>query len=153
MRKLLAGLTAILLFTGQLLAQKTISGTVTDEKGEPIQGVSILVKGTNTGTTSKPDGTYTLTAPSNAKVLIFSVVDMTTQELSIGSSSIVNLSMVPADKTMQEVVVVGYGTQRRQDITGSIATVKGAAIADKPVQSFDAALAGRAAGVQITVPN
>lgn len=153
MRKLLALLTAILLFAGQLFAQKTVSGKVTDDKGNPVPNASVVVKGTNTGTVTKSDGTYSLTVPSNAKTLIFSSVDMASQEISIGNQTSINPVMKADDRTMQEVVVVGYGTQRKSDLTGNIATVKGSAIADKPVQSFDAALAGRAAGVQITVPN
>jgi TonB-linked SusC/RagA family outer membrane protein len=78
---------------------------------------------------------------------------MTTVERSVGSGSSIDFTLSQEDKVVSEVVVVGYGTQRKSDVTGNIATVKGAAIADKPVQSFDAALAGRAAGVQITVPN
>jgi len=153
MRKLLVALTAVLLFTGQLLAQRTITGKVTDEKGEPIPNASVMVKGSNTGTVTKSDGTYSITVPANARHLVISSVDMTTEEISIGTQTTINTTLKAADKSLQEVVVVGYGTQRKSDITGNIATVKGAAIADKPVPSFDAALAGRAAGVQITVPN
>lgn len=153
MRKLLVALTAVLLFTGQLLAQRTITGKVTDEKGVPIPNASVLVKGSNTGTVTKSDGTYSITVPANAKHLVISSVDMATEEVAIGSQTTLTTSLKAADKSLQEVVVVGYGTQRKSDITGNIATVKGAAIADKPVPSFDAALAGRAAGVQITVPN
>lgn len=153
MRKLLVALTAVLLFTGQLLAQRTITGKVTDEKGEPIPNASVLVKGSNTGTVTKSDGTYSITVPANAKHLVISSVDMATEEVAIGSQTTIAVSLKAADKSLQEVVVVGYGTQRKSDVTGNIATVKGAAIADKPVPSFDAALAGRAAGVQITVPN
>jgi TonB-linked SusC/RagA family outer membrane protein len=153
MRKLLVALTAVLLFTGQLLAQRTITGKVIDEKGEPVPNASVMVKGSNTGTVTKSDGTYSITVPANAKHLVISSVDMATEEISIGTQTTINTTLRAADKSLQEVVVVGYGTQRKSDITGNIATVKGAAIADKPVPSFDAALAGRAAGVQITVPN
>ncbi len=154
MRKFLAVSVAILLLSGQLLAQnRTITGKVTDDKGNPIPNVSILIKGTNTGTTSKIDGTYSLSVPSTAKTLVFSSVDMTTYEASIGSQDVIDASLKTDDKSLAEVVVVGYGTQKKSDVTGSITTVKGSVIADKPIQSFDAALAGRAAGVQITVPN
>jgi TonB-linked SusC/RagA family outer membrane protein len=153
MRKLLVTLTAFLLLAGQLLAQKTVTGKVTDDKGNAIPNASIIVKGTTTGTVTKADGTFSISVPSTAKALIVSAIDMGTQEQPIGSQSILNFSLKSEDKNMQEVIVVGYGTQKKSEITGSIATVKGAAIADKPVPSFDAALAGRAAGVQITVPN
>jgi TonB-linked SusC/RagA family outer membrane protein len=154
MRKHIAFAIAILLLSGQLLAQnRTITGKVTDDKGNPIPNVSVIIKGTNTGTVTKVDGTYSISIPSTAKSLVFSSVDMVSQEVSIGSRSEISVSLRPDDKSLQEVVVVGYGTQRKSDLTGSITTVKGSVIADKPVQSFDAALAGRAAGVQITVPN
>jgi TonB-linked SusC/RagA family outer membrane protein len=153
MRKLLALLTAFLLFAGQLFAQKTVTGKVTDDKGSPIPNVSVVVKGTNTGTITKADGTYSISIPTNAKALIFSSVDWTTIEVSVDKQSEINATLAPEDKTMQEVVVVGYGTQKKKELTGNLTTVKGQAIAEKPVQSFDQALAGRAAGVQISIPN
>jgi TonB-dependent starch-binding outer membrane protein SusC len=107
MRKLLALLTAILLFTGQLLAQKAITGKVTDEKGNPVPNTSVIIKGTNTGTITKADGSYSLTIPANAKALIFSSVDMGTQEITIGGQTSINASLKMDDKTMTEVVVMG----------------------------------------------
>jgi TonB-linked SusC/RagA family outer membrane protein len=153
MRKLLALLTAFLLFAGQLFAQKTITGKVMDEKGNPIPNASVMVKGTTTGTVTKSDGTYSLTVPAKAKALVFSSVDMAPLEVVIGSESVISPTLKPVDTVLAEVVMVGYGTQKKKELTGSLVTVKGAAVADKPVQSFDQALAGRAAGVQITVPN
>ncbi len=153
MRKLLLTVTAFLLFAGVLFAQKTVSGRVTDDKVNPIPNASVIVKGTTTGTVTKADGSYSLVVPANAKSLIFSSVDMTTREVNINNQSVVDVNLQTSDRSLQEVVVVGYGTQRKSEVTGNIATVKGSAIADKPVQSFEAALAGRAAGVQITIPN
>jgi TonB-linked SusC/RagA family outer membrane protein len=153
MRKLLLTLTAFLLFAGSLLAQKTVTGKVTDDKGNPIPNASVLVKGTTTGTSTKADGTFSLTVPSNAKALIVSAIDMTTQERAIGTQTSLDFSLTQEDKTISEVVVVGYGTQRKKEVTGSIASIKGAAIANKPVQSFEQALGGRAAGVQVTIPS
>lgn len=135
------------------LAQRTITGKVTDEKGNPMANVSVLVRGTTTGTTTKEDGSYSLTVPANAKALVFSSVDMSPVEMGIGTTSIINATMKAEDRTMSEVIVVGYGTQRKKEVTGAIASVKGAAVSDKPVQSFEQALGGRAAGVQITIPN
>src|ERR1700730_10985628 len=154
MRKLLFLIGSMLLFAGSVLAQnRIITGKVTDDKGNGLPNVTIGVKGTSIGTTSKVDGTYSLTAPSYSKTLEFSSVGMTPLEISIGNKDVINASMKPSDREMQEVVVVGYGTQKRKEVTGSLATVKGQAIADKPVQSFEQALAGRATGVQISVPN
>ena len=152
MRKLLIMFMA-LLCSVQLWAQQSVTGKVTDDKGLPVPNVSVQVKGTNTGTVTDENGNYTITLPANATTLMFSSVDMEILEANVAGRGIVNVTMKMTDTSLSEVVVVGYGTQRRADITSSIATVKGSAVADKPVQSFDAALAGRAAGVQITVPN
>src|ERR1700754_3200634 len=119
MRKLLVALTAVLLFTGQLLAQKTITGKVTDEKGEPIPNASVMVKGSGTGTVTKQDGTFSISVPANAKHLVISSVDMGTEEVSISSQTNVSVTLKAADKSLQEVVVVGYGTQRKSDVTGN----------------------------------
>jgi TonB-linked SusC/RagA family outer membrane protein len=153
MRKLLAMLTAFLLFAGGLFAQKTITGKVTDDKGNPLPNASVIVKGTSTGTITKSDGTYSLTIPAKAKALVFSSVDMSPLEVVIGTESTISPVLKPVESVLAEVVMVGYGTQKKKELTGNLATVKGQAIADKPVQSFDQALAGRATGVQITVPN
>jgi TonB-dependent starch-binding outer membrane protein SusC len=153
MRKQLLLLSGFVLFSLVTLAQRTITGKITDDKGAPMANVSVIVKGTSTGTTSKADGSYSITVPANAKALIFSTVDMTTLEKQIGSNSVIDASLRAEDKTLSEVVVTGYGTQRKKDVTGNIASIKGTAVANKPVQSFEQALAGRATGVQITVPN
>lgn len=145
---------AVVLFIAQLQAQtRVITGRVTDDTGSPLPNVSVVIKGTNTGTTSKFDGTYSLSVPASAKTLIFSSVGLSAMEISIGNKAVVNASLRSQERDLQEVVVVGYGTQRKKDVTGSIVSVKGAAVAEKPVQSFEAALGGRAAGVQISVPN
>ncbi|MDP4263916.1 MAG: TonB-dependent receptor [Bacteroidota bacterium] len=148
MRKLLALLTAFLLFAGQLFAQKTISGKVTDDKGNPIANASVVVKGTSTGTVTKADGTYTITVPANAKILVFSSVDLAPEEITIGSQTTINTSLKSADKTMAEVVVVGYGTQKRSDVTSSVTKIGGDKVANVPMTSVDQILQGKAAGVQ-----
>jgi TonB-dependent starch-binding outer membrane protein SusC len=154
MRKLLAGLTAFLFLTGTLLAQKTITGKVTDDKGNPIPTASVMVKGTSigtsTGTVTKSDGTYSLSVPANATHLIFSSVDMSPEEVTIGSQSIINASLKAADKTLTEVVVVGYGSQKKSDLTSAIGKVSGDKVANVPFSSFDQPLQGKAAGVQST---
>jgi TonB-linked SusC/RagA family outer membrane protein len=153
MRKLLLLLTGVVAFVVQASAQRTVTGKVTDDKGSPLANVSVLVRGTTTGTTTKPDGTFTLVVPSKAKSLIFSSVDMTTTEVAISADNMADVVMRAEEKIMSEVFVTGYGTQRRKEVTGNIAMVKGATLTNKPIQSFEQALAGRAAGVQITVPN
>jgi TonB-dependent starch-binding outer membrane protein SusC len=150
MRKLLLMGSVILLFTGQLVAQKSLTGTVTDDKGNPLPNVSVQIKGANLGTVSKLDGTYSLTAPANAKTLVFSSVDMGTQEVSIGSKSVIDVSLKGEDRTMQEVVVVGYGTQQKKAFTGSASKVDVKEFANLMTPSIDKLLAGRATGVQVT---
>jgi len=153
MRKLYLLLMGVVFFAMQAMAQRTVTGRVTDEKGNPVPNASVLVKGTTTGTVTKADGSFSINVPSTARSLIFSSVDFATIEMTIGSDNQVDVSLRAEDKTMAEVVVTGYGTQRRKEVTGNIANVKGAAVANKPIQSFEQALAGRATGVQITVPN
>jgi TonB-linked SusC/RagA family outer membrane protein len=153
MRKQLLLLSGFVLLSIITLAQRTVTGKVTDDKGNPAPNVSVIVKGTTTGTTSKADGTYSLTVPANAKALIFSAVDMVTSEKPIGTQTVIDVSLRSEDKTLSEVVVTGYGTARKRDVSGNIATVKGSTLANKPVQSFEQALAGRATGVQISIPN
>src|SRR5688572_21482720 len=113
MRKLLCLTSLFMLVSLVSWAQKTVSGRVTDDKGNPLPNVSVLVKGTSVGTVSKDDGTYSLTVPSNGRVLVFSFANMTTEEVSIGTLTEVNASMRPSENSLENVVVVGYGTQRR----------------------------------------
>ncbi|KYP13835.1 TonB-dependent receptor [Flavihumibacter sp. CACIAM 22H1] len=155
MRKLVLVLLGILVLSGQLLAQsRTVTGRVTDASGSPIANASVLVKGTTVGTTTGEDGNFSLTLPENARVLVFSAIGTASQEITIGNRGLFNITMSADDKDLQEVVVVGYGAAvKRKEITGNIATVKGDAIANRPVQSFDQALGGRAPGVQITIPS
>ncbi len=154
MRRLLLVLLGIVLLSAQSFAQqRTITGKVSDANGAPVPNASVIIKGTSIGTTTKIDGTYSLNIPPTAKVIVISSVGLTPMEISIGNKGIINASLQSSDKSLSEVVVVGYGTQKKKEVTGNIATVGGKAIAERPVQSFDAALAGRAAGVQITVPN
>jgi TonB-linked SusC/RagA family outer membrane protein len=154
MRKLLLLLFAVGICVSQLHAQsRTITGKVTAVDGSPIPNASIVIKGSSFGTTSKSDGTYSMNVPERSRVLVISAIGMGEIEISIGNKAVIDVTLESSDKNLAEVVVVGYGTQRRKELTGNISTVKGADIAGKPVQSFESALAGKAAGVQITVPN
>lgn len=154
MRKFLMLLVGVVCLYGQAIAQnRTITGKVSGTDGSPIPNVSVLIKGTNSGTTTDAEGTFKITVPPTAKVLVFTSVGMVTQEITIGSKTVISAEMKSADQEMQEVVVVGYGTQKRKELTGSITQVKGTEVANKPIQSFDQALGGRAAGVQVTIPS
>ncbi|OQP58542.1 SusC/RagA family TonB-linked outer membrane protein [Niastella populi] len=154
MRKLLLLLLAVGASTCLLQAQtRAISGKVTSTDGSPIPNTSVIIKGTGFGTSTKFDGTYSMNVPEGSKILVFTAVGMADAEVSIGNKAVINIQLQSTDKNLAEVVVVGYGTQKRKEITGNFSTVKGTEIAEKPVQSFESALAGKAAGVQITVPN
>src|SRR5688500_4465562 len=143
MRKLLLLLFAVGASTCLLQAQtRTITGKVTASDGSPIPNASVIIKGTGYGTTTGFDGIYRMNVPAGSRVLKFSAVGMNDVEINIGDKGVVNTRLEPVDKNLAEVVVVGYGTQKRRESTGSLATVKGASLADKPVQSFEAALGG-----------
>ncbi|MBL7966420.1 MAG: TonB-dependent receptor [Prolixibacteraceae bacterium] len=133
---------------------KEITGKVTsadDSGGMP--GVSISVKGTSLGTITDMNGTYNIKVPVDAKTLIFSFVGMTTQEIAIGNQAVINVQLKSEDISVDEVVVVGYGVQKKREVTGAISQVKGDAIANLATPSFESQLAGRSAGVQITAAN
>ncbi|MET0466835.1 MAG: TonB-dependent receptor [Chitinophagaceae bacterium] len=147
---------AAILFCCQLAwsQAKTITGKVSDAKtGTGISGVSVLLKGSRTGTVTNADGTYSLSVPSPSSILIFSSVGFETVEYDAGSS-LINVSMVAeSSKSLDEVVVVGFGTKIKRDVTGNIARVKGSEIANTPVPQFTQALQGRAAGVFVEANN
>ncbi|AHJ96193.1 SusC/RagA family TonB-linked outer membrane protein [Hymenobacter swuensis] len=148
---------AVLAFAGTAAQaqNRTISGRVTDRtSGEGLPGVTVLVKGTTTGVSTNSDGTFTLSAPAGGGTLVYSSVGYISVEQPIGDSNTINAALATDSKALSEVVVVGYGSaQNRRELTGSIATVTAAQIANKPVQSFEQALQGQAAGVNITTPN
>ncbi|HVI43244.1 MAG TPA: TonB-dependent receptor [Chitinophaga sp.] len=155
MRKLLLVVVSMLLIATTLLAQshRTISGKVTDEAGSPLPGVSVSLPGGKSGTVTDAKGTFTLSVPKESKAVRISFVGYESKTVPVGADNLGTIVLSADTKAISEVVVVGYGTQRRKEVTGNIASIKGNAVAELPVQSFEAGLGGRAAGVQITVPN
>ncbi|MGA0559156.1 TonB-dependent receptor [Larkinella sp. VNQ87] len=133
----------------EMPAELTVSGTVTDEKGEGLPGVSVLIKGTQRGTTTNPEGKYRLAVPGEQTVLVFSFVGFQTQELTVGNRTTLDLTLKTDNKNLDEVVVVGYGTVKKSDLTGSVAKVGESNIKATPIASLDRAMQGRAAGVQV----
>ncbi|WP_149208318.1 SusC/RagA family TonB-linked outer membrane protein [Flavobacterium johnsoniae] len=127
--------------------ERTISGVVTDGGGA-VPGVNVIVKGTKNGTQTDFDGKYSVKAKTG-DVLIFSYMGMQDFTATVGTSSVVNAKLQEAGKELQEVVVVGYGVQKKKEVTGSISKISGNEIANIVTPSFEGALAGRAAGVQI----
>ena len=133
------------------LAQQDIkiTGKVTGANGEPLTGVSITIQGSSRGTTTDNYGEYTLLVPQDA-TLIISYIGYTDQEIKVNSQSVINVKLVPSNKALNEVVVVGYGTQKKVDATGANATVSGDAISKQPIVSVDQALQGKVAGLNVT---
>jgi TonB-linked SusC/RagA family outer membrane protein len=136
------------------LAQRTVTGKLTDANGQAIPGASVLVKGSNVGTVTNESGVYSITVPASGRTLVFSAVGQVSQEVNVGTQTTINATLQnAAQQNMQEVVVVGYGTQRRQDLTGSVSQVSGTKLRDQPIQTFEQGLSGRAVGVNINIPN
>ena len=136
-------------------AQKTsITGKVVDkETGLPLEGVSVIVEGSKKGVTSKNDGTFTISIDASVKRLAISYVGYINQKINLGSESNIKVSLIQDNKLQDEVVVVGYGTQRKKDLSGSVSSVNITELAKAPVKSFDDALSGRVAGVQVVSPD
>ena len=143
-------LLALLLTTGFTYAQTTISGTVTDgESGEELPGVNVVVKGTTTGTITSIDGKYNLSVPADAETLVFSSVGFTSEDVAINNQSTIDMVMMPDIQSLSEVVVVGYGTQDKRDVTAAIASLDEQAIQRIPTASPVEAMQGQVAGVDI----
>lgn len=128
---------------------KPITGKVTNEKGEPLQGVSVTVKGTTKGTTTNAAGVFSIEA-EEGQTLEFSMVGYQPSSLQVGASNAVSIGLTPVVSAINEVVVVGYGTQRRTNVTGAVSSVAGKIINELPVVSVEQALQGRVAGVHVT---
>lgn len=131
-------------------ADITIKGVVLDELGQPMIGVTILPKGSSRGITTDFDGTFTISVSSNTESLIFSYVGYDTKEVSIVNKTKISVSMVPVSKSLNEVVIVGYGTQKKKNLLGAISSVKGETLTLSSAPSVLTALEGKVAGLQIS---
>ncbi len=129
--------------------QKTVSGKVTDSSGSSLPGVSVVVKGTTTGTITDANGNYSLSNITENTILQFSFVGMKGQEISVGNKTTINVDMVEESIGIEEVVAIGYGTAKKSDLTGAVASVTAANLKERAVTSFGEALIGQVAGVQI----
>ncbi len=128
---------------------RTISGTVMDDQGKAVSGASVLVKGTNMGTNTNEEGMFTITAAPNS-VLVISYVGYETLEQNVGSQQEIAVALKSAQAAMDEVVVVGYGTQKKVNLTGSVSSIGAEKIANRPVMNLSSTLAGAAPGVRVT---
>lgn len=126
-----------------------VKGTVKDKAGTALIGVTIRVKGTNAGTTTGPDGSFTLNVPEGRDSLQVSYVGYVQQDIAVGGRTTINITLQSAESQLEQVVVVGYGTQRKRDLTGSISSIKGEELAKQPVQTPTQAAQGKIAGVQV----
>lgn len=132
-----------------IIADITIKGTVTDESGEKLPGVSVTVEGTNRGSTTNTNGEYSIAVPDDKAILVFSFVGFMAKEVAVGNRTNLNVVLKVDNKALDELVVVGYGTQKSKDLTGSVAIINQAVIKDLPVASVDQKMIGQVAGVQI----
>jgi TonB-linked SusC/RagA family outer membrane protein len=134
-------------------AQIQVSGNVIDEQGRPLPGVSITIAGTSIGTMTDVNGKYALNIPESdaGKALSFSFIGYEKQDISINGKTTINVSMKPdAGKVLNDVVVIGYGTQKRQDVTGSVGSVSGKELQSRPAQNLEQELSGKIAGVNVS---
>lgn len=148
---LLVFLFSVLLLNSGVQAQsRDVSGTITaSDDNTTVPGVNVVIKGTTVGTTTDADGAFKLRVEDNSTILVFTSIGYATQEIQVGSKTVIDVVMTPEIESLQEIVVIGYGTQKRKDVTGAISSVSAASIEKVPVTTLDQALQGRAAGVQI----
>jgi TonB-dependent starch-binding outer membrane protein SusC len=128
---------------------KTISGNVTGENGAPLQGATVMVKGSKAGTSTDEKGNFTLNVPDNSTTLVISYGGYLSQEVAITGKSAITIALKLDDSKTAEVVVYGYGTQKKTDLTGAVSSIKGGDLTKLPTQRVDQALQGRAAGVSV----
>lgn len=151
LRKFFSGILLLLCVNVMAFAQETkISGIVTDTDGSTLPGVSVIVKGTTTGATTGIDGDYVLAVPQGASVLVFSFVGMKSQEVAIAGKSKINVTLEQETVGLDELVVIGYGTQKKVNVTGSVAVVDSEVLENRASTSTVAALQGTAPGVTIS---
>ncbi|WP_293669319.1 TonB-dependent receptor [uncultured Parabacteroides sp.] len=136
----------VLCTTTVFAQQKTIKGTVVDATGEPLIGVNVSVKGATIGIITDVDGNYTLEVPSNSTI-VFSYIGYQTQEIAVGNQSTINVTLKEDTQNIEEVVVVGYGTQKKVTVTGSVASLKGEELKASPTTNLTNGMVGRMPGV------
>lgn len=146
-KRLITTLLVLLTIGVQAFAQSAVSGKVTDEAGEPCVGANVLIKGTTTGTMTDLDGNYSLTDVRKGAILVFSSIGYTSQEVRLGSSSVVNVVLKSDADFLNEVVIVGYGTAKRKDLTGSLTQIDNRLIASQNSSSATKALEGAVPGI------
>lgn len=153
MKQFLLGLALLLVSATQAFAQRTVTGKVTDDQGEALIGATVTSPGTPSGVTTDVSGMFRISLTDKSTVLKVTYTGYLTQEVPLTAATDYVVALQVNPNTLQEVVVVGYGTQQKRAITGSISSINGKDIAQLPAQSFDQLLQGRAAGVNVNIPN
>ncbi|MFT4032604.1 MAG: TonB-dependent receptor [Siphonobacter sp.] len=136
--------------TLEATVDRSITGTVKSESGEALPGVNVIVKNSNRGISTDGEGKFSLSIPDNAEYLLFSSIGYQTQEIPIGNRTSFEITMKAQNQSLDEVVVIGYGTVKKSDLTGSVAKIDETSIKATPIVALDRAMQGRMAGVQVT---
>ena len=155
-KRLFAGIALLFLCLplSMLAQERVITGKVTDAKdGTPISGASVIIKGSKSGTSSNADGLYSIKVSGNNAILAITAVGYLSQDVPVAAGNVADVALTSNQSNLNEVVVIGYGVQRKRDVVGAIAKVGGDKIAATPVPSFEAALQGKAPGVQVIQGN
>ncbi len=152
MKKLALLMLVMLSMTVLFAQQRTVSGKVTDENGNPVANASVTIKETGTGVSTNMSGDYLIQLDSKAKTLVFSFVGKGTQEITIGTKTTINADLKQEGRSLDEVVVVAYGTQIKKKVTGAVSRVDGSELENKPFTSVDQMLQGKVAGLQSVSP-
>nr|WP_262899935.1 TonB-dependent receptor [Aquirufa aurantiipilula] len=132
------------------VADISVTGKVTDETNAGIPGVNVMVKGTTKGVMTDANGSYKIVVADSRSVLVFSAIGYIQQEIAVGNQSTININLKPDNKYLDEIVVIGYGTQKKSDLTGSVSSIKTDQLLERPATSLNQALSGRMAGVQVS---
>jgi outer membrane receptor protein involved in Fe transport len=127
----------------------TVSGKIKDENGTPVPGANILLKGTTMGTASDANGDYSLVLPDEKGILIFSFIGFTTQEVEVSGRSMIDVTLISDDVTLSEIIVTGYGTQSKREITGAVSSIDSKDLLSVPATNLAQAMQGRVAGVVV----
>ena len=132
-------------------AQKSVSGTIiSGDENEPLPGVNVILKGTATGTVTGLEGDYKIDVPNDEAVLVFSSVGYVSEEIVVGSQSVIDITLAADITALSEIIVIGYGTQEKKDVTGAIGTVNAEDFEGQPIIRTDQILQGRTPGVNVT---
>jgi TonB-dependent SusC/RagA subfamily outer membrane receptor len=134
-------------FSGNVLAQINVTGVISDDSGVLLPGVNIVIKGTSTGATSDFDGNYSIEVPDATSVLVFSYIGFESQEIVVGNQTNIDVTLTASAESLDEVIVIGYGTQKKATLTGAVVDVKGDILEQAPTTSITNSLTGRLTGV------